>query len=127
MTAVTHRWSGSGVAPGTAVATSWRVDRPLPAGTAPIGPDGVEPAVGAVATDLEQVAERARAQGRRVAADIVAVGALIAGDPGLVEAARQAAIAADPLRAIHDAVEGYAGMLESLPDETLRERAADVR
>src|SRR5439155_27055283 len=27
----------------------------------------------------------------------------------------------------HDAVEGYAGMLEALPDDTLRERAADVR
>jgi phosphoenolpyruvate-protein kinase (PTS system EI component) len=55
------------------------------------------------------------------------VGALIARDIGLVEAARQAATATDPLRAIHDAIEDYARMLESLSEETLRERAADVR
>jgi phosphoenolpyruvate-protein kinase (PTS system EI component) len=80
-----------------------------------------------VAADLERLAGQARDQGRRAAADIVAVGALIAGDPDLVDAAQQAATADDPLRAIRDAVEGYAGLLESLPDPTLRERAADVR
>jgi phosphoenolpyruvate-protein kinase (PTS system EI component) len=127
MMTVTHRWSGAGVAPGVAVATSWRVDRPLPTGAAPIDPAEVEQAFAAVAADLERVADRARAQGRRAVADIVAVGALIAGDPGLVEAARLAATATEPLRSIHDAVEGYAEILESLPDETLRERAADVR
>ena len=121
------RWTGAGAAPGTAIAASSRVDRPLPAAAGPIDPDQVERAFRAVAGDLERLAERVRAQGRRAAADIVAVGALIATDPDLVEAARAAAGAADPLRAIHDAVEGYATVLESLPDETLRERAADVR
>jgi phosphoenolpyruvate-protein kinase (PTS system EI component) len=123
MKAVTYRWTGAGVAPGTAVAASWRTDRPAPVGTAPIDPDDVERAFRAVAADLERVAERARSHGRRAAADIVAVGALIATDPELVEAARQAASAAG----VQDAVERYATMLESLPDETLRERAADVR
>src|SRR5204863_3702634 len=33
----------------------------------------------------------------------------------------------DPLRHIQDAIERCAVVLESLPDETLRERAADVR
>jgi phosphoenolpyruvate-protein kinase (PTS system EI component) len=127
VTTVTHRFSGTGVAPGTAVAASWRIDRPLPTGGVPVDPHDVAQAFHAVAADLERVAERARAQGRPTAADIVAVGALIAGDPDLIDTARRAATAADPLRAIHDAVEGYAGMLDSLPDETLRERAADVR
>ena len=108
MTAETRRWVGSGVAPGTAVAASWRVDRPLPAGCGSIDPDDVEQAFGAVAADLERLADRARAQGRRAAGDIVAVGALIARDSGLVGAARQAATHADPLRAINDAVEAYA-------------------
>jgi phosphoenolpyruvate-protein kinase (PTS system EI component) len=93
----------------------------------PVDPDDVERAFRAVAADLNGVANRARAQGRRAAADIVAVGALIAGDPDLVDSARRAATADAPLRAIHDAVEEYATTLESLPDETLRERAADVR
>src|SRR6266566_3425382 len=127
MTAVTTRWAGSGVAPGTAVAASWRADRPVPARTGPIDPGQIERAFQAVAADLDQVANRARAQGRRAAADIVAVGALISTDPDLVDAARRAAITADPMRGIHDAVESYARTLESLPDETLRERAADVR
>ena len=122
-----NRWTGAGAAPGTAVAASSRVDRPLPTTAGPLDPDQVERAFRAVADDLERLAGRVRAQGRRAAADIVAVGSLIAADPELVEAARAAAGAEDPLRAIHDAVEGYATVLDSLPDETLRERAADVR
>src|SRR5262249_19587110 len=127
MTAVANRWAGLGVAPGTVVAASWRVDRPVPAATAPIGPAQVELAFRAVATALGRPANRARAHGRSAVADIVGVGALIAADPDLVDAARRAAAGDDPLRAIHDAVEGYATVLDELPDETLRERAADVR
>jgi len=123
----TNRWAGAGAAPGTALAVLSRADRPLPATAGPTDPDQVEGAFRAVADDLERLAERVRTQGRRAVADIVAVGALIAADPDLLEAARSAAGAADPLRAIWEAVEGYATLLESLPDETLRERAADVR
>jgi multiphosphoryl transfer protein len=122
------KWTGSGVAPGTALGRSWRIDRALPARVARVEPDEVERAFKAVAADLDRIASRARAQGRQAAADIVAVGALIAADPSLVDATRTAVAAAeDPLRAIRDAVEEYAVMLDSLPDETLRERAADVR
>jgi phosphoenolpyruvate-protein kinase (PTS system EI component) len=127
VTAVTNRWAGTGVAPGTVVAASWRVDRPIPVSNRPISPVEVERAFRAVAADLEQVAARAREQGRAAVGDIVGVGALIAADPDLVDAARRAAGAQDPLRGIQDAIETYAVLLESLPDEILRERAADVR
>jgi len=121
------RWVGFGVAPGVAIAPSWRVDRPVLAGTAAIDPFDVVRAFRAVAEDLTRLAERVREQGRHGVGDIVAVGALIAEDPGLVDAARRAAGGRDPLRAIHDAVEVYAARVEALPDVTLRERAADVR
>ncbi len=127
MTAVTSRWAGTGVATGTAVAASWRADRPLHIKIGPLDPGQVEQAFQAVAADLNRVANRARAQGRQAAADIVAVGALIAADPDLVDAAWRAATGNEPLRGIHDAVEEYARTIEALPDETLRERAADVR
>jgi phosphoenolpyruvate-protein kinase (PTS system EI component) len=127
MTTVTGRWAGSGVAPGMAVAASWRADRPVSASAGPIDPDQVTRAFQAVAADLNEVANRTRAQGRRAAADIVAVGALIATDPDLVDAAWRGAITGDPMQGIHDAVEFHARTLESLPDDTLRERAADVR
>jgi phosphoenolpyruvate-protein kinase (PTS system EI component) len=123
MKIVADRWTGTGVAPGTAVAASWRVDRPVPTPAGPLDEAQVRAAFAAVAADLTRVAERAREQGRPAAADIVATGALIATDPGLVEAAGRAT---DP-DAVHDAVEKYARMLDALPDPTLRERAADVR
>src|SRR5438128_2229887 len=96
------RWVGVGVAPGAALAGSWRVDRPAAPADAvgPIDPDQVEAALQAVAADLDRVAEQARGDGRQAAADIVAVGALIATDPELVEAARGAAAGDDPVRTL---------------------------
>jgi phosphoenolpyruvate-protein kinase (PTS system EI component) len=120
---VANRWAGTGVAPGTAVAPAWRADRPVPAVTGPVDPGRIEEAFRAVAADLSALADRARAQGRQAAADIVATGALIAADPGLLDAARRSVTP----NGIHEAVEGYARMLDALPDPTLRERAADVR
>jgi phosphoenolpyruvate-protein kinase (PTS system EI component) len=120
---VANRWAGTGVAPGTAVAPAWRIDRPVPAVTGPVDPGRIEAAFRAVAADLSALADRARAAGRQAAADIVATGALIAADPGLLDAAQRSATP----NGIHDAVEGYARMLDALPDPTLRERAADVR
>src|SRR2546423_1487121 len=83
------------------------------------GREGMWRESGAVGPAPGRLAERHGAQGRSAAADIVAVGALIAVDPELVEVARNVGVAA--------AVEGYAGTLAALPDPTLRERAADVR
>jgi multiphosphoryl transfer protein len=128
MTAVTaYRSTGSGAAPGTAVAPMWRADRPLPA-TVEVRPDDVGPAFAAVAADLDRLADRVRAEGRSAAADIVAVGALIAADVTLVDDARTAvAGTGDPLQALLDAVERHARAIEELPDPVLRERGADVR
>jgi phosphoenolpyruvate-protein kinase (PTS system EI component) len=128
MTAVTaYRSTGSGAAPGTAVAPMWRADRPLPA-TVEVRPDDVGPAFAAVAADLDRLADRVRAEGRSAAADIVAVGALIAADVTLVDDARTAvAGAGDPLQALLDAVERHARAIEELPDPVLRERGADIR
>jgi phosphoenolpyruvate-protein kinase (PTS system EI component) len=127
MTVVSSRWVGTGVAPGSAVAASWRLDRPVPIVTGPLDPAVVEAAFRSVAADLNRVAGRARAQGRRAAADIVATGALIATDPDLIDAAWRAATGSEPLQGIRGAVEEYARRLDALPDPTLRERAADVR
>jgi dihydroxyacetone kinase phosphoprotein-dependent L subunit len=122
-----YRWTGMGVSPGTVVAASRRIDRPIALSTRPLDSAEVQRALQAVVADLESVASLARAQGRSAAADIVAVGALIAADPELVDAVSRAAALDEPLQGILDAVETYAAQLESLPDETLRERAADVR
>jgi phosphoenolpyruvate-protein kinase (PTS system EI component) len=113
---------GLGAAPGTAVAPSWRGDRPLPPAVR-VGPDEVVAAFAAVADDLDRLAARARAQGRTVAADIVGVGALLARDTMLVDAARTAGSAV----AVVAAVDEQAAVLESIPDPELRERATDVR
>jgi phosphoenolpyruvate-protein kinase (PTS system EI component) len=122
------RWIGSGVAPGTALAPSWRADRPPPAPAGPVSPADVEAAFHAVADQFDDLARRAAADGRRAAAEIVSVGALIARDPLLVDAARGAvAGAGDPLPAVRRAVDGQAALLDALPDPVLRERAADVR
>jgi multiphosphoryl transfer protein len=127
VTVVSSRWAGTGVAPGTAVAASWRADRPVPVLAGPLDPGRVEEAFRAVAADLTRVANRERVRGRRDAADIMGTGALIAADPGLLDAAWRAATGFAPLQGIHDAVEEYARMLDALPDPILRERAADVR
>jgi phosphoenolpyruvate-protein kinase (PTS system EI component) len=127
VTAVSSRWVGTGVAPGAAIAVSWRADRPVPQLSGPLDPGRVTDAFKAVAADLTRVAAQARAAGRPAVADIVGTGALIATDPGLLDAAWRAATGSQPLQGITDAVEGYARMLDGLPDPVLRERAADVR
>src|SRR5439155_1104562 len=89
-----------------AVAPAGRADGPVPALSGPVDPGRVDEAFREVAADLSTLADRARAQGRHAAADIVATGALIATDPGLVDAARRSATP----DGIHEAVEGYARM-----------------
>lgn len=127
---MTMSWIGLAVAPGSAVAASWRADRPAAAAVGGQLPAErlVEQAFRIVATELDRIARRAKAQGRHAAGDIVAVSALIARDATLTDAARDAAAASDdPLRAVRDVVERYATALEEVADATLRERAADIR
>lgn len=127
MTLVPEKWTGSGVAHGVAVAASWRANRPVRLETTPLHPGDVERAFQTVAATLNDLADAARAEGRRAAAEIVGVGAVIATDPELVAAAQRAAEGDDPLAGISNAVEAYARTIEALPNSELRERAADIR
>lgn len=139
---MTTRWNGLAVAPGVALAASWRADRSAAptvtgaTGGSPLGGRQVEQAFQAVAAELDRIARHATAQGRRAAGDIVAANAEIARDATLIDAAAHAAGAVtsdDPMhvmqaiQAVHEVVELHARVLEELPDPTLRERAADVR
>src|SRR2546430_16160640 len=121
MTTVSGRWTGPGVAPGTAVAASWRVDRPIQLGAGPLDPNRVEQAFRDVAGDLNRVANRARAQGRRAGGGIVAGGAGIAPGPGLGGAPWRAAPRDDPPHGIHNPGEEEARMVGALAGGALRE------
>src|SRR3989442_1379126 len=52
MRALTNRWVGAGMAPGTAVAASWRADRPVPAPPGPLDPERGQQAFAGAAADL---------------------------------------------------------------------------
>jgi phosphoenolpyruvate-protein kinase (PTS system EI component) len=124
----TRSYPGSPVAPGLAVAPSWRSDRPVSLARLTVDPRQVEQAFEATATDLDQIARRATAGGKHTAGEIVTVAALIARDVTLVGAVRDAiATGIEPRQAIQEVIEQHAAALESLPDATLRERAADIR
>ena len=96
MTAVVNRWSGTGVAPGAAVASSRWADLPIPGKSGPLELDQIERAFRAVATGLNRVASQLWIQGRLTAADIVAAGTHVGGDAGHMDAARRAATTDDP-------------------------------
>jgi phosphoenolpyruvate-protein kinase (PTS system EI component) len=124
----TRSYTGSSVAPGLAVAPSWRSDRPASLARLTVDPRQVEQAFEVTATDLDQIARRATAGGKHAASEIVTVAALIARDVTLVGAVRDAiATGIQPRQAIQEVIEQHAAALESLPDATLRERAADIR
>jgi multiphosphoryl transfer protein len=128
---MTVELAGLPAAPGRAIGSAWL--RPAPNGraAAPGSADEgerVRRLLQAVADDLEGLAERVREEGHQTEAEIVATGALIAGDPELVEdAVRRAVEGTGAVRAIGDACEAMAGALEQLDQPLLRERAADVR
>src|SRR5256885_1720255 len=115
--AAPNGWAGTGVASGTVVAGSWRVDRPVRVAARPIPAAEVERAFQSVAADLAQVAARVGAQGRTAAAEIMGVGALIAADPDLVDAACRAGGARGPPPGGREADERYAGPLGSRSGE----------
>ena len=91
-------------------------------------PEDVTAAFAAVAAERSALAERLRQAGRGSEAEIIAIGALIAGDPSLsapaVAAMRDGADAATAVRA---ATEGHAAAMEKLDNPELAERAGDIR
>jgi len=91
-------------------------------------PADVTAAFAAVAAERSALADRLRAAGRGSEAEIIAIGALIAGDPSLsapaIAAMRDGADAASAVRA---ATEGHAAAMEKLANPDLAERAGDIR
>ena len=91
-------------------------------------PEDVTAAFAAVAAERSALAERLRAAGRGSEADIIAIGALIAGDPALAAPALAAMRdGADAATAVREATEGHAAAMERLDNPELAERAGDIR
>jgi len=99
-----------------------------PDGAPDAGVPAVQAAFAAVAASRAALAERLRAAGRERDADIVRIGALMAADPALTGPALDAVRSGVPAaRAVHDAAQAQASVLEGLPDPDLAQRAGDVR
>ncbi len=91
-------------------------------------PEDVTAAFAAVAAERSALAERLRAAGRGSQAEIIAIGALIAGDPSLSAPAIAAMRdGADAATAVREATEGHAAAMEKLDNPELAERAGDIR
>jgi phosphoenolpyruvate-protein phosphotransferase len=86
-------------------------------------------ALGAAASELEELAKRLRHEGRCEEADIIEASAMMASDPMLDAAALQSVMEGGKSagQAILDAAEGQAALLAALDDANLAARAADVR
>jgi phosphoenolpyruvate-protein kinase (PTS system EI component) len=91
-------------------------------------PEDVTAAFAAVAAERSALAERLRKAGRESEAEIIAIGALIAGDPSLSAPALAAMRdGADAATAVREATEGHAAAMEKLDNPELAERAGDIR
>ncbi|MEA2498846.1 MAG: multiphosphoryl transfer protein, partial [Actinomycetota bacterium] len=104
---------------------------PLPQADADVDMDPagrVDEALDAAARELDELADRLRAEGHHDEAEIIAIGSLIAHDPVLRSQARtEAKRTGSAARALETVSEEHAGTIERLGDATLSERAADVR
>src|SRR3984957_11989420 len=91
-------------------------------------PEEVAAAFSGVAAERSALAERLRKAGRTSEAEIIAIGALIAGAPALSSPAVAAVQGgADPVTAVREAAEGQAAMMEQLDNPALAARAGDIR
>jgi phosphoenolpyruvate-protein kinase (PTS system EI component) len=91
-------------------------------------PEEVAAAFTGVAADRSALAERLRKAGRTSEAEIIAIGALIAGDPALSSPAVAAVQGgADAVTAVREAAERQAGLMEKLDNPALAARAGDIR
>jgi phosphoenolpyruvate-protein phosphotransferase len=116
---------GTPAAPGVAVGAPW-VHRPFVDG----GPArrSLTDAATAAAAEVQDLAARLRDNGRGAEAEILDAQSLMATDPALIDGAeRRIADGDDPVAAVTDAGEQVARIFETLDDELLAARAADVR
>ena len=91
-------------------------------------PEEVAAAFAGVAAERSALAERLRKAGRTSEAEIIAIGALIAGDPALSGPAVSAVEGgADVVTAVREAAERQAAMMEALDNPALAARAGDIR
>ena len=91
-------------------------------------PEQVAAAFTAVAAERSALAERLRKAGRTSEAEIISIGALIAGDPALSSPAVAAVQGgADAVTAVREAAERQAVMMEQLDNPALAARAGDIR
>jgi phosphoenolpyruvate-protein kinase (PTS system EI component) len=91
-------------------------------------PEQVAAAFAGVAAERSALAERLRKAGRTSEAEIIAIGALIAGDPALAAPAVAAVQGgADAVTAVREAAERQAELMEKLDNPALAARAGDIR
>jgi len=118
-------FTGQPVSEGTAAGRLYVADPGPPADATA---EQVREAFAAVAAERHDLAERLRVAGRDAEADIIAVAALIATDPALVEPAVAAVTGGSGAAgAVLAAAEAQASVLAGLPVPELAERAGDVR
>jgi len=122
---MTRELRGTPAAPGVAVAAPW-IYRPSTLGASTALP--LADASAAAAGEIGKLATRLRDLGREAEAEILDAQSLMATDPSLLEAAAgRIADGADPAAAILKAGEAVAIQFESVGDEILAARGADVR
>ena len=120
------RYRGVPVSEGTAAGQLYPGD--TPAGPLPATPEQVAEAFAAVARERSALAQQLREGGRGEEADIVAIGALIAADPALVDPAVTAARdGADAAAAVERSAAAQAAAIAALADADLAARADDIR
>jgi phosphoenolpyruvate-protein kinase (PTS system EI component) len=124
------RFRGLPVSAGTATGKLWIVSDTIVSDTtvASATPGEVAAAFAAVAAERSALAGRLRAAGRGDEADIIEIGALIAADPALCEAAVAAVRGGlDAVTAVRETAERHAVTMERLGNPALAERAGDIR
>ncbi len=122
---MTRELRGTAAAPGVAVAAPW-VYRPVAMGVR--ARLSLEEAAGSAAAEVESLAARLRERGSAAEAEILDAQSLMATDPSLHDAATELiANGTDPSAAIMEAGEAVATTFETIGNEILAARGADVR
>ncbi len=116
---------GTPAAPGAAIGAPW-IHRPPAPGTSARRP--LAEAASLAAAEVAALGSRLRDAGREAEAEILDAQAMMASDPGLLDAAgKLVASGVDPAEAIVQAGEDVAATFEAIGDEVLAARGSDVR